>query len=324
MIGYWKNRSVLITGYEGFLGSHLTKKMIELGAKVVGVDIKTHRKNTILNSKDYKNIKVIKGSVTNYKLMKKVLLKNKINVVFHLAAKAIVNECLNNPLEAFSTNIKGTWTLLEACRNIKHIESIIVASSDKAYGIHEKLPYKETAPLKGVYPYDVSKSCADLIAYSYYYTFGLPIVITRCGNIFGPGDFSFSRIVPDTIRSIILEKPVLIRSDGTYTRDYVYVEDIVEGYVLIAEKTNKLKLYGEAFNLSYENPISVIELVKKIYKITNRKENYKILNKVRYEIKHQYLSSRKAIEVLGWKPKYSLEEGLKITIRWYENYFKKN
>jgi CDP-glucose 4,6-dehydratase len=224
---FWENKTVLITGFEGFLGSNLTKALLRCGVKVVGLDIKTGRKGTILTAEDYRKITVIKGSVINYRLLEDVLTRKKINVVFHLAAEAIVGRCHSNPLRTFSANIKGTWNLLEACRNSKMIKSIIVASSDKAYGSHKKLPYTEEAPLIGNHPYDVSKSCADLIAYTYFHTYGLPAAVTRCGNIYGPGDFNFSRIIPDALQCIKNNKTLLIRSDGKFVRDYVYVDEIL-------------------------------------------------------------------------------------------------
>ena len=318
---FWKNKKVLITGYEGFLGSHLTKTLISYGADVVGLDIKVKRKYTILTKNDYEKIVVVKGNVANYKLLKEIISTYKIETVFHLAAEAIVGKCLKNPLRTFSSNIHGTWNILHSCWNLGRVKAIIIASSDKAYGSHTKLPYKENTPLLGAHPYDVSKSCADLLAHTFYHTYGLPAVVTRCGNIFGPGDFNFSRIVPDTIRSAIQNKTLIIRSDSKFTRDYIYVEDIVDGYIILAEKLQKLELFGEAFNFSNEDPISVLELVKKIYKIADKKPNYKILGKAKYEIKHQYLSSKKIRRVLGWQPKITLDEGLKKTIKWYREYF---
>ena len=317
---FWKNKRVLITGFEGFLGSNLTRALITSGAKIVGLDIKTRRKNTILTTNDYRKIVVLKGSVANLKKLKNIISKYKIETIFHLAAEAIVTQCQKNPLRTFSSNICGTWNILEAGRNSKNLESIVVASSDKAYGSHKELPYKEDASLRGDHPYDVSKSCADLLAHTYFHTYGVPVAITRCGNIYGPGDFNFSRIVPDTIRCALSHKVLFIRSDGKFTRDYVYVDDIINGYMLLAEKMNKLKLCGEAFNLSDENPITVLELVKKINKLTSKKLKYEILDQAKYEIKNQYLSSRKARRILGWRPKYTLEEGLKKTINWYREF----
>ena len=211
---FWRGRSVLITGFEGFLGSNLTKAIVYGGAKVAGLDIKVGRKETILTAADYRRMTVIKGSVTNYSLLENILTRKKINVVFHLAAEAIVGRCHSNPRRAFSVNIKGTWNILEACRNSKAVRSIVIASSDKAYGSHKKLPYTEKTPLIGNHPYDVSKSCADLIAYAYFHSYGLPVAVTRCGNIYGQGDFNFSRIIPDAIRCIGKNRTLLIRSDG--------------------------------------------------------------------------------------------------------------
>jgi len=320
---FWKDKRVLITGYEGFLGSHLTSALLRYGAKIWGLDIKTHRKETILSKDDLDKIKIFKGSVENFSVISKIINENKIEFIFHLAAKSLVGDCLKKPIKAFSTNIKGTWNILEASRNNTTIKAIVIASSDKAYGSHKELPYKEDTPLLGSHPYDVSKSCSDLIAHTYFHTYGLPVAITRCGNIYGPGDFNFSRIVPDAIRCALSGKMLLIRSDGKFTRDYVFVDDIVDGYILLAEELQELKLGGEAFNFSNENPISVKKLVEKIYKIANKNPNYQVINQAKYEIKHQYLSSAKARKILGWEPKFNLDESLKITIDWYKNYFNK-
>lgn len=320
---FWRNKNVLITGYEGFLGANLTKALLSCGANIAGIDIWVRRKNTIFAAEDYKKITVIKGSVTDYRLVNDIIRHHKIEIIFHLAAEALVGSCLADPLRAFNTNIAGTWKVLEACRNHKTIKSIIIASSDKAYGSHKSLPYKEDTPLIGNYPYDVSKSCADLIAYAYFHTYGLPVAVTRCGNIYGPGDFNFSRIVPDAVRCVLDGKKLLIRSDGKFTRDYVFVEDIVNGYVLLAEKMGKLNLGGEAFNFSDENPITVIKLIKKIYQVLEKKPNYAVLNQAKYEIKYQYLRSQKARKILHWQPRYTLAEGLKETVKWYKVYLEK-
>ncbi len=321
---FWKGKNVLITGYEGFLGSHLTRALLKYGAKISGIDILTRRKKTILSNKELSKIRIIRGSVENFSLVSKIINENKIAFIFHLAAKSLVGDCLKSPLKGFSTNIKGTWNVLEASRKSGTIKGIVIASSDKAYGIHRELPYKEDAPLKGIHPYDVSKSCADLIAAAYYHTYATPVVVTRCGNIFGPGDFNFSRIVPDTIKSIIKNSTLTIRSDGKFTRDYIYVEDVVSGYIILAQKIQKLSLSGEAFNFSDEKPIPVLDLVKKVYRIAGKNPDYKILNLAAYEITHQYLSSKKAKRILGWKPKCSLNEGLKKTIVWYRDFFQRN
>lgn len=321
---FWFGKSVLITGFEGFLGSNLTKALVLSCARIFGLDIRVGRKDTILSPSDYKKIEVIKGSVIDHKLIENIIKKNKINIAFHLAAEAIVSDCHADPLKGFSTNIQGTWNVLEACRNSGNIEAVVVASSDKAYGSHEKLPYTEKASLQGAHPYDASKSCADLLSYTYANTYGVPVAITRCGNIYGPGDFNFSRLIPDAFRCLHKGWVLKVRSDGKFVRDYVYVDDVVCGYLRIAEFLMKKKIYGESFNLSNENPITVLGLLQKINRLGLRsKLKYDILNKTRYEIKKQYLSSAKARRVLGWRPTYDLGVGLKKTCSWYFDYFSK-
>ena len=316
---FWRNKVVLLTGCEGFLGSNLAKRLVSYGAKIVGLDIKVKRNCGILSKEDYGKIIIIKGDVAKYSLIKEIITRYKIEIVFHLAAEAIVKKCTENPLRTFSSNIQGTWNVLEACRNVSRIKAIIIASSDKAYGTHTKLPYREDASLIGRHPYDVSKSCADLISHAYFNTYNLPVGVTRCGNIYGPGDFNFTRIIPDAIRCLLWNKPIIIRSDGKFIRDYIYIDDIVNGYILLAEKLRKLKLGGEAFNFGDENPITVVSLIKMLCRLAKIKPDYKILNQAQYEIRRQYLSSQKARTTLGWKPKYGLEDGLRRTFEWYRN-----
>ncbi len=316
---YWRNRRVLVTGHEGFLGSWLTKALLSYGAKIVGVDKVKNRPISILNGLR-KDIACVEGNITSLKLVKNIIEEYEPQCIFHLAAEAIVVEANKNPVRTFKSNIEGSWNILEASRDKKFIETIVVASSDKAYGESDKLPYKEDAPLSGNHPYDVSKSCADLLAHTYFRTYNSPVCVTRCGNIFGPGDLHFSRIVPDTIRSALQNKTFLIRSDGTFTRDYIYVEDIVKGYILLAEKLQESRLYGQAFNFGNEKPISVLELVRIIYKLAGRQPEYEILNEAKHEIGDQYLSAKKAKKTLGWEPKYTLQESLRITIDWYQEF----
>jgi CDP-glucose 4,6-dehydratase len=321
---FWRNKRVLVTGFEGFLGSNLVKALIKRRSRVVGLDIKTFRKKTTLCGKDYEKIRVYKGSVVNRALVRAVLRKHSPDVIFHLAAEAIVGCSRTNPLKAFRSNIAGTWEVLEAARLHGKVEAIIVASSDKAYGSHKKLPYSEDAPLVADHPYDVSKSCADLIAHTYFNSYGLPVSVTRCGNIYGPGDFNFSRIVPDAMRSIILNRTLKVRSDGTFVRDYVYVEDIVAGYIKIAEQMKRKNICGEAFNLSDEKPMTVIGLLGEIDKLDfcGKSLKYKIMNTAECEIRKQYLCAEKARRILGWKPNNSLSAGLMKTAKWYTGYFK--
>jgi len=242
--------------------------------------------------------------------------------VFHLAAQTIVGIANNNPISTFETNIAGTWALLEACRRSPSIGRILVASSDKAYGDQEKLPYSEDTPLEGRHPYDVSKSCADLISKAYSVTFDLPVVVTRCGNFYGGGDLNWNRIVPGTIRSALRNERPIIRSDGTFLRDYVYVEDGAAAYMLSAEKmAENPKLNGEAFNFSNENPISVLDLVRQILALMNSGLEPVIQDRAKNEIRHQYLSATKARRELGWKPLFGLDEGLRCTVEWYNRFF---
>lgn len=320
---FWKKKKVLVTGYEGFLGSNLTRELIRLGAGVSGLDILTRRKHTVL-SPYLGQVKIYKGSVEDFDLVSKIMADNKIEIIFHLAATSLVGEALTDPLKAFSTNICGTWNILEASRNSKPVKAVIIASSDKAYGSQSKLPYREDSPLSGAHPYDASKSCADILTSTYYHTYGLPVSVTRCGNIYGPGDLNFSRLVPDALRCISRGKTLIIRSDGKFTRDYIYVDDIVNAYLLLAFKMKEPSIRGQAFNFSDESPLSVLELLKELYRCAGIKgADYKIMNQARYEIKHQYLSAAKARKMLKWRPRYDLEEGLKRAIKWYKDYFAK-
>ena len=320
---FWKNKKVFITGYEGFLGSWLTKTLLSYKADIVGLDIRTHRKKTILSEKELARIKIIKGSVENFSLISKIIKENKVGFVFHLAAKSLVGYCFHKPLKAFSVNIKGTWNILEACRDRNFVKGIIIASSDKAYGSHRKLPYKEHFPLLGDRPYDVSKSCADLLANAYFHTYKLPVYRTRCGNIYGPGDFNFSRIIPATIKTAVNNKTLLIRSDGKFVRDYIHAKDIVNGYLMLGQKMADSDLVQGSLNLSNERPMSVLEIVTLIYNLMGKEAKYKILNQAQHEIKKQYLSSDKAKRLLGWRPQYTLEEALRETIEWYTNYLER-
>ncbi len=318
---FWKDRNVFITGCTGLLGSWLTKSLVERNANVVGL-IRDSIPRSELNSIGFnKKINIVHGSVEDYLLLERVLNEYEIDTVFHLAAQTIVTIANRNPLSTFETNIKGTWSILEACRRTSTIKRIVVASSDKAYGDQVRLPYDETTPLEGKHPYDVSKSCADLICRTYYETYGLPVCVTRCGNFYGGGDLNFNRIIPGTIRSILNGQEPVIRSDGRSIRDYFYIEDGVEAYMMLAEKMDDIKLCGEAFNFSNEQKISVLEIVNHIIKAMNSDQKPLVLNQASNEILNQYLSSEKARKMLSWKSHYTLEEGLDRTIRWYKNYF---
>jgi len=329
---FWKNKRILITGANGFLGSHLTITLLEKGTKALGV-IKEELPMSILNlklkEKKYKNLTIIKGDITDYVFIKELFKKCKPDFCFHLAAQAIVGEANKVPISTFKTNIMGTWNILEAIRQFCYDTKVIVASSDKAYGEHRRLPYKEEASLKALHPYDASKACADILTRTYAHTYNLTAVVTRCANLYGPGDLNFSRIIPDTIRSVILNKNPLIRSNGTPLRDYIYIEDVLNAYLCLAKALylNKKNVKGEAFNFGTGRPISVLKLVNLILKLS-KKNNLKphILSKgkIKGEIDKQYLSINKARKVLNWRPHYTLQEGIKIAFKWYKKYFSKN
>jgi len=322
MQGFWQNRSVLITGCTGLLGSWLTKDLVEAGALITGLIRDWVPRSNLIEGGVYKRINVVRGQVEDYALLERVLNEYEIECVFHLAAQTIVSMANRNPLSTFETNIKGTWCLLEACRRSPWVKRVVVASSDKAYGEHQHLPYTEEAPLQGAHPYDVSKSCADLIATAYHKTYGLPVCITRCGNFYGGGDLNFNRIVPGTIRSVIYNERPIIRSDGSYIRDYFYIKDAVAAYKLLAERMDDEAICGQAFNFSNELQISVLEITRKILKLMEREDlEPVVLNEARNEIPHQYLSAEKARRMLQWQPKYTLEEGLQETIAWYREFF---
>ncbi|MDU5144068.1 MAG: GDP-mannose 4,6-dehydratase [Paenibacillus dendritiformis] len=314
---FWKNKNVFVTGCTGFLGNHLVKELVDLGANVTGLVRDAVPLSNFYQGEQYKKVNLVQGSLENLNVLQRALGEYEIDTVFHIAAQAIVGVANRNPLSTFEANILGTWNILEACRN-SSVKRVVVASSDKAYGDQEHLPYDETMPLQGKHPYDVSKSCADLIAQSYYHTYKCPVCITRCGNLYGGGDLNFNRIIPQTIRSVINNEAPVIRSDGTFIRDYFYVEDAVQAYLLLAEKMDQLDLGGEAFNFSNEIQLTVLELVEKILQAMNSNLRPVVLNQGNNEIKHQYLSAEKARNVLGWKPKYSIDEGLNRTILWYK------
>jgi len=317
----WKDRNVFVTGCTGLLGSWLTKALVERGANVVGLIRDLVPKSNLNWSGFNDKITIVRGEIEDYFLLERAINEYEIDTVFHLAAQTIVTIANRNPISTFETNIKGTWNVLEACRRAPLVRRIVVASSDKAYGEQEKLPYDENTPLEGRHPYDVSKSCADLLCRAYFETYKLPVCVTRCGNFYGGGDLNFNRIVPGTIRSVLNNELPVIRSDSTLVRDYFYIEDAVEAYLLLAEKMENKKIHGEAFNFSNESPMTVLEVTEKILEIMGSNLEPVILNEATNEIKHQYLSAKKARDMLDWKPRYTLEEGLRRTVKWYREFF---
>lgn len=299
------------------------KELIEQGANVTGL-VRDHvPQSNLYQGEHIKKMNIVRGSLEDLAVIERALGEYEIDTVFHLAAQAIVGVANRNPISTFEANILGTWNILEACRKHPLIKRVIVASSDKAYGDQENLPYDENMPLQGKHPYDVSKSCADLISHTYFHTYGLPVCITRCGNLYGGGDLNFNRIIPQTIQLVLNGEAPEIRSDGTFVRDYFYIEDAVQAYLLLAEKMEENNLAGEAFNFSNEIQLTVLELVEKILEKMNSNLKPKVLNQGSNEIKHQYLSAEKARKLLNWTPAYTIDEGLEKTIEWYTEFFKK-
>jgi CDP-glucose 4,6-dehydratase len=331
MVNFWKAKKVVITGANGFLASHLTVALLEKGARVIGIikeEIPASFLALALKKKKYKNLKIIKGNIINFAFVQRIFRQYKPDICFHIAAQAIVNKANKSPTPTFKTNIEGTWNTLEAARLYSRHTAIVVASSDKAYGEHKKLPYTEEASLQALHPYDASKACADILTRTYAHTYDLAAAITRCANIYGPGDINFSRIIPDTIRAALNNTDPIIRSDGTPLRDYIYIDDAVRAYLLLARALylNKNKVKGEAFNFGAGKPISVLRLVYLILKLSGKNNlKPKILSKhkIKGEIDKQYLSSRKANRVLGWRCRHSLVDGLNKTLSWYRAHLKR-
>lgn len=320
---FWLDRRVFVTGATGLLGSWLTAKLVEQGSDVVVLIRDWVPESELFQNSTLDSVTVIRGELTDQELLERILNEYEIETIFHAAAQTIVGTANRNPISTFESNVRGTWCLLEAARQSPLIKQIVVASSDKAYGSHDVLPYREDAPLQGRHPYDVSKSCADLIAQSYAHTFGLPICVTRCGNLFGGGDLNWNRLIPGTIRSAIRGDAPLIRSDGTYIRDYFYVEDAALAYMMLVEEMAAIPdICGEAFNFSNEIQMNVLDVTLQILDLMDRADlTPTILSEAGNEIKHQYLSAEKARTVLGWKPEFTLDDGLKRTIDWYQTFF---
>jgi CDP-glucose 4,6-dehydratase len=318
---FWRGRPTLVTGATGLLGGWLVRRLLARGAEVVCLVRDWVPQVELVCAEVLGRVTVVRGDVRRQALLERVLGEYEIATVFHLAAQTIVGIANRNPVSTLDTNIRGTWALLEACRRSPTVAQVVVASSDKAYGEHATLPYSEDAPLQGRHPYDVSKSCADLIARSYAETYGLPVVVTRCGNLYGGGDRNWNRVVPGTIRSLLRGEAPVIRSDGSYIRDYFYTEDATAAYLLLAEQlAHGPELAGEAFNFSNETQVTVLQLVRKITELVGGGPEPFILNQVGNEIRHQYLSAEKARRVLGWRPEFTLEEGLTRTIAWYRDH----
>jgi CDP-glucose 4,6-dehydratase len=319
---FWKERAVFVTGATGLLGSAVTAELIRRGAIVTTLVRDWIPQSELVASDLLKRTRVVRGELEDFATILRAINEHEIDTVLHLGAQTIVGTAARSPLSTFEANVRGTWNLLEACRVCPNlVQRIVVASSDKAYGIHDKLPYTEDAPLGGRFPYDVSKTCADLITFSYGETYGLPVAITRCGNLFGPGDLNFNRLIPGTIRSVLNGERPLVRSDGSFVRDYFFVQDAANAYLLLAERLREPAVIGRAFNFGMEVPLSVLEIVDMLLNLMGRTDLAPvILNQATHEIPRQYLDCTRARTTLGWSSRWSLDDALRQTIAWYESY----
>lgn len=318
---FWRDRAVLVTGATGLVGSWLTRSLVDAGADVVCLIRDWVPQSELVRAGSFDRVKVVRGDIRDRDALERAIGEYETGVVIHLAAQTIVGIANRNPISTFESNIQGTWNLLEACRRTGGVRSIVVASSDKAYGDQEVLPYSEDTPLAGRHPYDVSKSCADLIAQTYAQTYGLPVAVTRCGNFYGGGDLNWNRIVPGTIRAALRGQKPVIRSDGHYVRDYFYVEDGAAAYLLLAEELHeRAELRGMAFNFSNETEVTVLELVRRVLSALDSSLEPVVLNEASNEIRKQSLDASRARRMLGWGPLFTLDEGLTRTIRWYREF----
>lgn len=316
---FWTKRNVFVTGATGLLGTALVDNLIKKHANVICLVRDWVAGSRLVTTGMLERVNVLRGELEDYQTVLRAINEYEVDTIFHLGAQTIVGTASRSALSTFEANIKGTWNLMEAAKECpKLLKCVIVASSDKAYGCHEALPYTEETSLMGRYPYDVSKSCADLIALSYYHTYKVPVAVTRCGNLFGPGDLNFNRLVPGTIRSVLAGEQPIIRSDGKFVRDYFYVYDAAEAYIQLAEAIDEKDLAGEAFNFGAERPMSVLEMVAMILSHMGRVDLEPIiLNQACHEILRQYLDCSKAHNMLGWHPSHTMEDGMSTTIEWY-------
>lgn len=318
---FWRDRRVFVTGGTGLIGGWLVRALLERGADVVILVRDWVPRSELIGGGLLDRVTIVRGNVCDQTLLERVLGEYEIATVIHLAAQTIVTIANRNPVSTFESNIVGTWSLLEACRRSPTVKQVVLASSDKAYGESKDLPYVETMPLDAIHPYDVGKACGDLIGRSYARTWGVPVAITRCGNFFGGGDLNWNRLVPGTIRSVLRGERPVIRSDGKPVRDYIYVEDAASAYLVLAEKlAENPALAGEAFNFSNETRLSARALVDRILTLMGSSLAPVVLNEATNEIVNQYLDAGKARSLLGWRPAFSLDEGLTRTIAWYHDH----
>jgi CDP-glucose 4,6-dehydratase len=320
---FWLDRPTLVTGATGLVGGWTVKRLVEAQADVVCLVRDWVPQSEAARAGLLEKVKVVRGDVRDQNLLERVLGEYEIATVLHLAAQTIVTIANRNPVSTFESNVAGTWALLEAARRSATVKQVVLASSDKAYGEAAQLPYREDMPLLARHPYDVSKACGDLVAQSYAATYGLPVVITRCGNFFGGGDLNWNRVVPGTIRSILRDERPVVRSDGRFVRDYFYVEDGAAVYMLLAERlAGDASLAGQAFNFSNEVPVAVLDIVQRIGRLMGSTLEPDVRNQATNEIREQYLSAEKARKLFGWRPQFDLDAGLERTIGWYRDFLK--
>ena len=322
MSGFWNDRRVLVTGATGLIGSWLVKALLEREARVVALVQDADPQSELYRSGAIERVAVVQGALEDFWALERAINTHDVEAVFHLGAQTLVGAAHRSPLPTFEANIRGTYHVLEACRlHGGLVRRVVIASSDKAYGEPPRLPYDETFPLHGRHPYEVSKSCADLLAQAYHHTYALPVAIARCGNVYGGGDLHWSRIVPGTIRALLGGERPVIRSDGTFVRDYLYVKDAVLAYLQLAERLEERSVAGEAFNFSAEQPMTVRAMVQAIQRVLRATHlEPQVLNQATGELRSQYLSAAKARQLLSWAPAVDLETGLEETIAWYRAY----
>ena len=321
-VSFWEQRNVFVTGATGLLGSWLTAELLNRGANPVCLVRDWVPDSEAATSGTLAKCRLVRGELEDFDLLLRAMNEYEVDTVFHLGAQTIVGTASRSALSTFESNIRGTWMLLEAARQLTpRIERVIVASSDKAYGAHLQLPYREDTPLIGRFPYDVSKSCADLISQSYYHSFRLPVAVTRCGNLYGGGDLNFNRLIPGTIRSALRDESPIIRSDGTFIRDYFFVADAVDAYLQLAERVPGDGFTGEAFNFGTETPLSVIDVANHILNVMGKPHlELTILGQATNEIPRQYLDCTKARALMNWRPNHDFDSSLALTIEWYSQW----
>src|SRR5258708_18876862 len=320
---FWRDRPVFVTGATGLVGGWVVQQLLDAGADVVGLGRDWVPRSEMIAKRLIDRVRIVRGDVRSQQTIERALGEYEIATVLHLAAQTTVQVANRNPVSTLDTNIRGTWALLEACRRTPTVQQIIIASSDKAYGAQEVLPYTEDTPVMGRHPYDVSKSCADLLSQMYAKTYQLPVAVTRCGNFFGRGDLNWNRLVPGTIRSVVRGDRPISRSDGLFTRDSLYVQDRTLAYLLLADQlAARPELRGEVFNFSYETRLTGLELVTKLLAAMGSQLEQDVRNEASNEIRDQYLDATKAKTTLGWTPRFTVDAGLRATVDWYKEYFR--